>query len=131
MIASVELQNAAIRLEPLARDHAAALAEAAADGKLLIEILHGPWNRPSVTRRSPQSSRRDSYNVAMRALAHTPNIGPRGQQRRLGVGVCALAASAVLAAMLFAFDAPRAWRLVVVAPLWLAGLGLFQAREKT
>ena len=34
MIAPVRLQNAAIRLEPLAPDHAAALAQAAADGEL-------------------------------------------------------------------------------------------------
>lgn len=34
MIAPVTLENSAVRLEPLARDHAPALAKAAADGEL-------------------------------------------------------------------------------------------------
>src|SRR5712671_1150679 len=34
MLAPVTLENSAVRLEPLARDHASALAKAAADGAL-------------------------------------------------------------------------------------------------
>ena len=47
MIAPVVLQNAAIRLEPLTRDHAAAIAKAAADGEL--------WNLPYTSVPRPDS----------------------------------------------------------------------------
>jgi hypothetical protein len=33
--------------------------------------------------------------------------------------------------VLVVYDAPRALRAVVFFPIWLAGLGLLQAREKT
>jgi hypothetical protein len=36
-----------------------------------------------------------------------------------------------LLAALVAFDAPRWSRLLLFAPAWMSGLGLFQAREKT
>ena len=60
-----------------------------------------------------------------------PNIGPRGQQQRLRLGVIALMAAVLLAAVLFGLGAPRGWRLVLFLPIWIAGLGFFQARGKT
>jgi hypothetical protein len=43
----------------------------------------------------------------------------------------ALGASVLLAVALVVGGADRRWRLVVFLPLWLAGLGIFQATEKT
>jgi hypothetical protein len=63
--------------------------------------------------------------------AHIPNIGQRGAQRRLKLGILTLAAASLLAAFLFGLGAPRSWRLALFAPLWLAALGFFQARDKT
>lgn len=59
------------------------------------------------------------------------NIGPREQLKRLVMGIVFLIISAGLAFSMIAYDAPRAFRLVIFFPLWMAGLGLFQAREKT
>jgi hypothetical protein len=59
------------------------------------------------------------------------NIGARGQQRRMRFGTIAFAAAAALAIALVALDAPRVARLTVFLPLWIAGLGVFQARDKT
>jgi hypothetical protein len=42
-----------------------------------------------------------------------------------------LAFALALGVALFGLGASRAWRLVVFAPLWVAALGFFQAREKT
>ena len=33
--------------------------------------------------------------------------------------------------VLVIFNAPRWWRLVIFFPIWIAGLGLMQAREQT
>ena len=43
----------------------------------------------------------------------------------------ALGAAAALAALLVGMHAPRIWRSTVFLPLWIAGLGVFQARDKT
>jgi len=43
----------------------------------------------------------------------------------------ALGASVLLASALAVGGADRRWRLVVFLPLWIAALGVFQAREKT
>jgi hypothetical protein len=59
------------------------------------------------------------------------NIGPIGQQRRAAWGALMLLVSAALAAWLIATDQPRVWRLLLFVPLWMAGLGLLQAKEKT
>ena len=59
------------------------------------------------------------------------NIGPREILKRRVFGIAALAAGAAFAFALFAMDAPRAYRLLIFFPIWLAALGLFQAREKT
>lgn len=45
--------------------------------------------------------------------------------------MAALALALGLAIALVALDAPRGWRLLLVAPLHGAALGLLQAREKT
>jgi hypothetical protein len=60
-----------------------------------------------------------------------PNIGPRERHRRLVVGVDMLGIAVTLAAVLVLFGASRGWRLLVVVPAWIAGLGLFQVKEKT
>jgi len=60
-----------------------------------------------------------------------PNIGPRGQRRRLTFGVVSLGAAVLLGLLLFGVDAARPWRLVLFAPLWIGALGIFQARDKT
>ena len=65
------------------------------------------------------------------AVACIPNIGPNGRRRRFIWGVMALAASVLLVAALAVGGADRRWRLVVFLPLWIAALGVLQAREKT
>lgn len=59
------------------------------------------------------------------------NIGPKAIRLRRRAGYVGIALFAVLLAALLWIDAPRAWRLVLVAPLWMAALGVLQAREKT
>ncbi|HEX8140459.1 MAG TPA: hypothetical protein VF544_23035 [Pyrinomonadaceae bacterium] len=66
-----------------------------------------------------------------RAESGLSNIGPREQRKRRAMGTVALVAGAGLALALVATDAPRALRLLIFFPIWLAALGLFQAREKT
>jgi hypothetical protein len=56
------------------------------------------------------------------------NIGPRGRGARRVLGYLALAAGGAIAAALIAGDAPRASRLVVAAPFFVAALCLLQAR---
>ena len=64
-------------------------------------------------------------------VACIPNIGPNGRRRRLIWGAMALGASVLLVAALAVGDADQRWRLVVFLPLWIAALGVLQAREKT
>jgi hypothetical protein len=64
-------------------------------------------------------------------MAHIANIGPRGQQQRLRIGVVALVAAAALAGVLFGLGAPPGWRLGLFLLLWIAAQGFFQARDKT
>jgi hypothetical protein len=59
------------------------------------------------------------------------NIGPREIMKRRILGVAALCAGAALAFGLFAMGAPRLYRLTIFFPIWIAALGLFQARERT
>jgi hypothetical protein len=59
------------------------------------------------------------------------NIGPREQRKRRLMGVVALSVGVGLAFVLVVYGAPRAFRLIIFFPIWLAGLGLLQAREKT
>ena len=60
-----------------------------------------------------------------------PNIGPRGRQRRLTLGLVALGMAVVSAFILFTTAAPKPWRLGLFLPIWLGALGVFQARDKT
>ena len=59
------------------------------------------------------------------------NIGPREQRKRRVLGVVALTVGVAVAFVLVVTGAPRLLRLVVFFPVWIAGLGLLQAREKT
>jgi hypothetical protein len=58
------------------------------------------------------------------------NIGPREARKRRLMGVAALTAGVGLAFLSVIFQAPRLLRLIVFFPIWIAGLGLFQARDK-
>jgi hypothetical protein len=64
-------------------------------------------------------------------MASIPNIGPRGVRLRRRAGMIALALAIGMAAVLFGLGASRPWRVALFAPLWVAALGFFQAREKT
>lgn len=59
------------------------------------------------------------------------NIGPREQRKRRLLGIVALTAGVGVAFVLVIYDAPRWTRLIIFLPIWIAGLGLMQAREKT
>lgn len=59
------------------------------------------------------------------------NLGPREITKRRLLGLVSLAVGVGLAFVLFVLGMPRLTRLVVFFPIWMAGLGLFQAREKT
>ena len=59
------------------------------------------------------------------------NMTRGGRRRRLVMGIIMLVVAAALGVWLVAGGAGRAWRLALVVPLWVAGLGLFQAREGT
>ena len=64
-------------------------------------------------------------------ISEASNIGVREQRKRRLLGVVALTVGVGVAFMLVVMDAPRWSRAVVFFPVWLAGLGLLQAREKT
>jgi len=59
------------------------------------------------------------------------NIGPRERRKRRVLGIVALTVGVSVAFVLVVAGAPRPFRLVVFFPIWMAGLGLLQAREKT
>ena len=59
------------------------------------------------------------------------NMTSGGRQRRLLMGIIMLVVAAALGVGLVAEGAGRAWRLALFVPLWVAGLGLFQVRERT
>ena len=65
------------------------------------------------------------------ATQEAANIGPRERRKRRLLGIVSLTVAVGVAFMLVSFGAPRWSRLVVFFPLWMAGLGLLQAREKT
>lgn len=64
-------------------------------------------------------------------MGQLANIGPKEQTKRRLLGIVFLLISVTIAVVFIAADVDRWWRLVLVIPLWIAGLGLFQAREKT
>lgn len=59
------------------------------------------------------------------------NIGPRERRKRLVSGVVTLALTGGLAAYQLVAGVGRSWRLALFVPLWAAGLGFFQAFDKT
>lgn len=59
------------------------------------------------------------------------NIGASEQRKRRLLGIVALVVGVAAAFVLVVFDAPRLSRVVIFFPIWIAGLGLLQAREKT
>lgn len=59
------------------------------------------------------------------------NIGPRERRKRRLLGIVSLTAGVGIAFVLVVFGAPRWSRLFVFFPVWMAGLGLLQARDKT
>jgi hypothetical protein len=64
-------------------------------------------------------------------LSDAINIGPREQRKRRLLGIVALTIGTGLAFVLVTTNAPRWSRAIVFLPIWIAGLGLIQAREKT
>jgi hypothetical protein len=64
-------------------------------------------------------------------VSEVSNIGPREQRKRRLLGIVALTVGVAAAFLLVVYDAPRLLRAVVFFPVWIAGLGLLQAREKT
>lgn len=65
------------------------------------------------------------------AVEHAVNIGKREQQSRFQFGIVMFVTSAILAALFLLFDVATWLRIFVAIPLWLGGVGVFQAREKT
>lgn len=57
------------------------------------------------------------------------NIGPRERTKRRVMGIVFLVVGVGLIFSMIAYDAPRLLRAVVFFPLWMAGLGLLQARD--
>jgi hypothetical protein len=64
-------------------------------------------------------------------VSEATNIGPREQRKRRLLGIVALTVGVGAAFLLVVYDAPRPLRAVVFLPVWIAGLGLLQARERT
>lgn len=64
-------------------------------------------------------------------VACIPNIGPNERRRRFIWGATTLGASVLIVAALALAGADKRWRLAVFLPLWIAALGVLQAREKT
>ncbi len=59
------------------------------------------------------------------------NIGPKEQRKRLMSGIVAFVIGIALAALLIAANASVWWRLILFLPFAGAGIGYFQARDKT
>ncbi|MER3429316.1 MAG: hypothetical protein C4334_14730 [Pyrinomonas sp.] len=59
------------------------------------------------------------------------NIGTKERRKRRLLGFAALAIGVAMAFLMIVFQTPRWSRIVIFFPLWIAGLGLLQAREKT
>ncbi|MBS2031849.1 MAG: hypothetical protein JST54_28390 [Deltaproteobacteria bacterium] len=59
------------------------------------------------------------------------NIGPRERAKRMRFGLIALGLGVAVAVPLVATHVHWLWRLPVFLPLWMAGVGIFQAREHT
>lgn len=64
-------------------------------------------------------------------VACIPNIGQDERHKRRLWGTAALGMSVLLTVALAMSGTDRRWRLVILLPLWIAALGVLQAREKT
>lgn len=64
-------------------------------------------------------------------LPEAINIGTREQRARRLLGIVALTVGVAAAFVLVVYGAPRWSRVLIFFPIWIAGLGLMQAREKT
>src|SRR5688572_25217586 len=60
-----------------------------------------------------------------------PNIGPRQRRLRLNFGLVFLGLGVVMGLGLAWLDQPRMWRLAGFVPLWMGGVSVMQAYEKT
>lgn len=60
-----------------------------------------------------------------------PNIGRHERWKRLLAGAVGLAVGAVALALLVGYSADRWWRLALILPFWMGGIGFFQHRDKT
>ncbi|MEJ2216835.1 MAG: hypothetical protein P8099_09485 [Gemmatimonadota bacterium] len=60
-----------------------------------------------------------------------PNIGPGERRKRLLVGVVGFFLGVGALALLVVLSVDRWWRLALVLPFWMAGIGFFQHRDKT
>jgi len=64
-------------------------------------------------------------------MTEPTNLGPRGVRRRARLGALGLGAAGVALVVQVVLDAPVTWTLGLGPLLWVGGLGVFQAREKT
>lgn len=64
-------------------------------------------------------------------LACVPNIGRAQRRRRLITGAVAFGAAVLLAVAMVAAEASTLARAALFIPLYAAGIGFFQFREKT
>ena len=81
-----------------------------------------------------RNCRRTPVGAAFKGGTMTPsqtNLGPRERRKRLLLGVVSLGSAVALVFAAVALEWPRAARLIVFIPLWMAALGLTQAREST
>ncbi|MEJ7709616.1 MAG: hypothetical protein WKF84_07085 [Pyrinomonadaceae bacterium] len=58
------------------------------------------------------------------------NIGARESRKRRLMGIAALASGVGLAFVIVATEVPRAYRLLVFIPFWIACLGMLQSRAQ-
>ena len=63
------------------------------------------------------------------ASANTGNLGPLERRKRLALGIVGLAAAGGLV-FFTAMNSVVSW-VILFLLFWVAGLGLFQAKEKT
>ena len=80
---------------------------------------------------SATNSNSPSNQHVTEPVACVSNFGPNEQRMRLSFGIVAFVFGIALAALLFAMDANVVWRLVLFFPFAGAGIGYFQARDKT
>jgi Trk-type K+ transport system membrane component len=59
------------------------------------------------------------------------NIGPRERRKRRLLGFVSLTVGVATAFVLVVYEAPRWSRAIIFFPIWIGGLGLMQARDKT